>query len=67
MQGFFLPLKKRFRISQYHLPLNLSFESLKVFHNTSSWNPQLLAELVPEFERMREMFLGYLVLDIFIK
>ena len=40
---------------------------LKMFHNTSSLNPQLLAEVFPEFEKMFEMFFGYLVLDIFCK
>ena len=39
---------------------------MKVFHNTSSWNPQQPAELVPEFEKMLEVFLGYFVLDVFI-
>ena len=46
----------------YHLKVYMH-----VFHNISSWNPQLLAEIIPEFEKMLEIFLGYLVLYNFCK
>ena len=39
---------------------------LEDFHNTSSRNPQLQVDHVPEFEEMLEVFLAYLVLDIFL-